>query len=112
MLRVGSHPSLSAELPAAEDLATLARGRELLLLIGVQGQLARATAGPPGIPPGRLATLRRLYTKVMDDPAFRAAAHNEASCAIGCPQTFARAHDSLDALASLVDLITSPSCWV
>jgi hypothetical protein len=37
-----------------------------------QGDIARLTAGPPGIPADRLAALREAYSKAMQDKELRA----------------------------------------
>jgi len=41
--------------------------KALVALIQSQGDIARLTAGPPGIPPGRLVALRAAYKAAMED---------------------------------------------
>lgn len=72
MLQVGGGPNPETGTPAAEDLVTTPKGRALLSLVALQGLLARPTAGPPGIPAGRLSVLRRAYAAAVADPGFMA----------------------------------------
>ena len=48
-----------------------AETRALLNLLQAQGDIARLTAGPPGIPDGRLEVLRAAYKKTLQDPEFQ-----------------------------------------
>lgn len=43
----------------------------LLNLLQAQGDIARLTAGPPGIPDGRLEVLRAAYKKTFEDADFK-----------------------------------------
>ena len=60
-------------LPAVEALSTIARtGEEKQLAEKLQtlSELGRLSAGPPGIPPERLRTLREAYLDTLRDPAL------------------------------------------
>jgi putative tricarboxylic transport membrane protein len=48
--------------------------KSFLSLVQSQGDIARLTAGPPGIPPDRLAALQDAYRKAMNDPELKAKA--------------------------------------
>lgn len=61
-------------IPHAMPLAKSADARALLGLIDAESEVARLTAGPPGIPANRLALLRRVYLEALDDPGLRAQA--------------------------------------
>jgi len=43
-------------------------------MLQAQGDIARLTAGPPGIPQDRLDALRAAYRKAMEDPELQAKA--------------------------------------
>lgn len=58
------------DLPRIADFAIDANGARLLKLIEAMTQLARLTAGPPGISAPRLALLRRAYLDALHDPAL------------------------------------------
>jgi putative tricarboxylic transport membrane protein len=52
------------------QLATFVTGDDaqaVVALIASQGEIARLTAGPPGIPPARLEVLRKAYKAAMED---------------------------------------------
>ena len=52
------------------QLATFVTGEDakaVVALIESQGEIARLTAGPPGIPPARLEVLRAAYKAAMED---------------------------------------------
>jgi hypothetical protein len=52
------------------QLATFVKGNDaqaVVALIASQGEIARLTAGPPGIPPARLEVLRKAYKAAMED---------------------------------------------
>ena len=52
------------------QLSTFVKGDDaqaVVSLIGSQGEIARLTAGPPGIPPARLEFLREAYQAAMED---------------------------------------------
>ncbi|MBX9759179.1 MAG: hypothetical protein K2Y29_10425 [Beijerinckiaceae bacterium] len=59
------------------QLATLVSDRkalDLIALVQSQGDIARLTAGPPGIPADRMATLTAAFRKAMEDPDLQARA--------------------------------------
>jgi tripartite-type tricarboxylate transporter receptor subunit TctC len=56
------------------DLVADASAKELVALIQSQGDIARLTAGPPGIPKDRLEALRGAYRKALQDPELQAKA--------------------------------------
>jgi tripartite-type tricarboxylate transporter receptor subunit TctC len=62
------------DLPQAREFVKDPKGLTFLSLIQSQGDIARLTAGPPGIPEDRLAALRDAYKKALDDPELRAKA--------------------------------------
>jgi hypothetical protein len=59
-------------LPQANNFVETDRDRRLISLIAAESQVERLTAGPPGIPPDRLALLRDAYSKTLADPALLA----------------------------------------
>ncbi len=62
------------DLPQVRDLIKDAKGQTFVALIQSQGDIARLTAGPPGIPADRLEALRDAYRKAMEDPELKAKA--------------------------------------
>jgi tripartite-type tricarboxylate transporter receptor subunit TctC len=62
------------DLPQLRDLIKDPKGLTFVALIQSQGDIARLTAGPPGIPADRLETLREAYKKAMEDPELQAKA--------------------------------------
>jgi tripartite-type tricarboxylate transporter receptor subunit TctC len=74
LFRVGSDPTLDAKVPEARSLVVSAEDVSVVDFIEAQAQLARMTAGPPGIPPARLAALRDAYQKALESPSLRAEA--------------------------------------
>lgn len=59
------------------QLSTFVKGDDaqaVVALIGSQGEMARLTAGPPGIPPARLEVLRAAYKAAMEDKELQAKA--------------------------------------
>ena len=58
----------------ADSLALPPEKRDLLRLVVRQGEFGRLTAGPPGIPEDRLATLRQAYVAALGDPSLLAEA--------------------------------------
>jgi len=67
-LQAGSDPNL--RIPSAAAFAKDDRGRRLLAMIAAESDIARFTAGPPGIPADRLALLRRVFLAALADPEF------------------------------------------
>ena len=62
------------DVPQLASLVTDPEGKALVALIQSQGEIARLTAGPPGIPADRLQALRAAYRKAMDDRELQARA--------------------------------------
>jgi tripartite-type tricarboxylate transporter receptor subunit TctC len=62
------------DIPQLKDSITDPKGLTFVALIQSQGDIARLTAGPPGIPADRLAALREAYKKSMEDPELQAKA--------------------------------------
>jgi putative tricarboxylic transport membrane protein len=60
--------------PTARDFVTNEEHLRLIALVENIAQLGRPTAGPPGIPAGRLEVLRAAFTKAVNDPELRAQA--------------------------------------
>jgi hypothetical protein len=68
IFQVGGTPPKGV--PLLKSLAKGEDAQSIAALIGSQGELARLTAGPPGIPADRLAALRSAYQKALTDPGF------------------------------------------
>lgn len=64
----------NTDLPQLMPLVTDPKARTLIALIQSQGDIARLTAGPPGIPADRLAALREAYRKALEDKELQAKA--------------------------------------
>ncbi len=62
------------DVPQIKDQIKDPDGQAIVALIQSQGDLARLTAGPPGIPEDRLAALRDAYRKALEDPELKAKA--------------------------------------
>ena len=60
--------------PLASDLADTERGKSIIALIDALSEIARVTAGPPGIPEDRLQVLRDAYMAALTDPELLAEA--------------------------------------
>jgi len=56
------------------DVMTNADGKALLALVTTPSQIGLPLLGPPGIPPERLAILRKAYDALMNDEDYRAEA--------------------------------------
>jgi len=69
ILQIGGKPE--GGVPLARDLPTSPEGKALIALISSQAELSRFTAGPPEIPPARLAVLRNAYKQALEDPELR-----------------------------------------
>lgn len=55
------------DLPKLETFARDDKARQLIALVRSQGDIARLTSGPPGIPADRLEALRGAYRKAVED---------------------------------------------
>ena len=69
-LQIGGKPP--AGVPRATDVASTDEARAIVNLINSQAELARLTAGPPGIPADRLQALRAAYKSALEDPKLLA----------------------------------------
>jgi tripartite-type tricarboxylate transporter receptor subunit TctC len=56
------------DVPHINELSVSPKGKSLINLVNNIDQLGRLTAGPPGIPAGRLEVLREAYKKALADP--------------------------------------------
>jgi tripartite-type tricarboxylate transporter receptor subunit TctC len=63
----GTQPDLPQLSAQVQD----STARALIALVQSQGDISRLTAGPPDIPPDRLAALRDAYRKSMEDPELQ-----------------------------------------
>ena len=70
VLQIGGSPVDGAA--SARELASSEVARDIVDLILSQAELARITAGPPGIPPDRLRELRAAYRAALEDPELLA----------------------------------------
>ncbi|MDB5974756.1 MAG: hypothetical protein JWR07_1516 [Nevskia sp.] len=61
-----------SKIPQAGQFAKDDNARQLLKMIAAESDVARLTAGPPGIPADRLALLRSIFMKAMADPQLLA----------------------------------------
>jgi tripartite-type tricarboxylate transporter receptor subunit TctC len=59
------------DFPQLRDLVKEKDALSLIQLIHTQGDIARLTAGPPGIPKDRLDALREAFRKAMEDPELQ-----------------------------------------
>src|SRR5262245_31161102 len=64
----------NTDVPQLMPLVTDPKAKTLIALIQSQGDIARLTAGPPGIPADRLAALRDAYRKALEDKELQAKA--------------------------------------
>ncbi len=55
------------DVPQLSRLVTEPKGKAMIALIESQGEIARLTAAPPGIPKERLEALRSAYKRAMED---------------------------------------------
>jgi len=62
------------DVPQLKELARDPSAKALVSMLQAQGDIARLTAGPPGIPQDRLDALRAAYRKAMEDPELQAKA--------------------------------------
>jgi tripartite-type tricarboxylate transporter receptor subunit TctC len=62
------------DLPQLKTLIKDPKGLTFVALIQSQGDIARLTAGPPGIPADRMDALRGAYKKALEDPELNAKA--------------------------------------
>ncbi len=62
------------DVPQLSSLVKDSKALELIALVQSQGDIARLTAGPPGIPAERLKVLIEAYKKAMEDKELQARA--------------------------------------
>jgi hypothetical protein len=62
----------AARFPQADQFAKDDNARRLLKMIAAESDVARLTAGPPGIPADRLELLRAVFMKALADPQLLA----------------------------------------
>jgi tripartite-type tricarboxylate transporter receptor subunit TctC len=86
------------DVPQLRDQITDANGKTFVSLIESQGEIARLTAGPPGIPADRLAALRDAYKKAMEDKELQAKAEK-----LGLPVDPAYGDEVLDLVKKALD---------
>jgi tripartite-type tricarboxylate transporter receptor subunit TctC len=63
-----------SKVPKADALAKDDHAKKLLAMISAQAEVARLTAGPPGVPADRLDVLRKVYLQALADPQLQAEA--------------------------------------
>jgi tripartite-type tricarboxylate transporter receptor subunit TctC len=61
-----------SKIPQADQFAKDDNARRLLKMIAAEADVARLTAGPPGIPADRLELLRKVFMKALADPQLLA----------------------------------------
>jgi tripartite-type tricarboxylate transporter receptor subunit TctC len=66
--RVGHGAHVDEGIPDAGRFVTSENGARIVALVGTVATLSRWTAGPPGIPAGRIAALRDAYAAALADP--------------------------------------------
>ncbi|HWG05292.1 MAG TPA: tripartite tricarboxylate transporter substrate-binding protein [Beijerinckiaceae bacterium] len=59
-----------ADVPRMIDLAKTDDDRALLSLFSTPSTIGRSVLAPPGLPPERVAELRRAFVETLSDPAF------------------------------------------
>jgi len=69
--QIGGAPT---DVPLLSTMIDGDAGSKVLALVESQGDIARLTAGPPGIPEDRLDALRKAYAAATADPEFLAKA--------------------------------------
>ena len=74
VLSIAGARSVIPGVPQAKDFVADPNELRLLGLVETMAELGRLTAGPPNIPPGRLAALRRAFLAAARDPRLLAEA--------------------------------------
>ena len=95
---VGQFGGKHKDVPQVMSYANDARTKSIVSLIQVPGDIARLTAGPPGIPADRLEALRTALRKAMEDPEMQAKAEK-----IGRPLEPAYGEDVAKMMAMALD---------
>jgi tripartite-type tricarboxylate transporter receptor subunit TctC len=65
------HPAF-ADVPAMVEFGKTAEDKQVLALFGSTAEIGRSMMMPPGIPADRLAVLRKAFSTMLADPAFKA----------------------------------------
>jgi tripartite-type tricarboxylate transporter receptor subunit TctC len=65
------HPAFP-NVPAMVEFGKTTEDKQVLALFGSTAEIGRSLMTPPGIPAERLATLRKAFATMVDDPAFKA----------------------------------------
>ncbi len=60
-----------ADVPTLLELASTPQDKQVMTFLASPAVLGRVIAAPPGLPPERLATLRKAFNETMNDPEFR-----------------------------------------
>jgi len=72
-LSMKGHPDLNTMgVPLAADFAKSEDDRKVMELVFSQGSYGRPFVLPPGVPPERVAALRKAFIDTLNDPALRA----------------------------------------
>lgn len=74
LLSIAGARSAVPGVPQIADFVRREDARPLLAMVETMSQVGRPTAGPPGIPEGRLAVLRRAFDAAVRDPELLAEA--------------------------------------
>jgi tripartite-type tricarboxylate transporter receptor subunit TctC len=64
------HPAF-AEVPAMGELGKTPLDKQVIGLFAGAEEIGRTIVLPPGVPPDRLAVLRKAFDDMVKDPAFR-----------------------------------------
>jgi tripartite-type tricarboxylate transporter receptor subunit TctC len=67
----GRHPAFP-NVPAMVEFGQTPEDKQVLALFGSTADIGRALMTPPGIPADRLAVLRKAFSAMLADPAFKA----------------------------------------
>lgn len=105
-LEIGGAPD--SKIPQGPSLVKDDRGHELMSLIAAESVIGRLTAGPPNIPPDRLALLRDAYLKALADPDLLTTAQKSGIPieSAGGPETEKIIKDALALSPETVALVT------
>ena len=68
---VGQIGGRDSDVPQLSTFVAGDDAKAVVALIASQGDIARLTAGPPGIPPARLEFLRNIYKTAMEDKGLQ-----------------------------------------
>jgi tripartite-type tricarboxylate transporter receptor subunit TctC len=76
-LSIKGHPELNKiGVPRSVEFAKTDERRQVMGLIESQGEFGRPYVLPPGVPPGRVAALRKAFVETLQDPALLTEAKN------------------------------------